>query len=148
MGKRGPKPKTIAERKADGTRIQKDRHAGRIDSVHIGGLPDPQLNLTDRQSRFYSVLVDNMPKGVLTSIDTMGMEELLRWYEVYSVLMDKLQESPSDPALMTQTKKAFDSFFKIADRYGWTPGARADIKLPEGYQESDPQADIIARMAG
>lgn len=147
-GRSGRRPKPTAVLKATGG-YRKDRHGNRLDTVAAVGKPQKPDGLSPIQSALWDDVVDNLPEGVLGSIDTIGLTCLVDWYGIYCTLMDRVEEDITDLQMQRSASKVWRCFHQIALDYGLTPSSRARLQIPPRQSDTESNFEaIIARMGG
>lgn len=149
-GRSGRKAKTAAEHKAAGT-YRAHRHAGKLDSVmqHKGRLVyDPPECLNDEARKVWRRVRDALPEEALSVVDVDALTAYCETVVLYRVVTQEFTKDPLDRDLRMAWKEASTAMDRLGRQFGWTPQARAGIKVPEAPQEEDAFTQFMKNRMG
>ena len=130
---RGRPPKPSATLRASGG-FRADRHADRLDENWQGGLVEPP-GMLKRERDEWARLVQMIPDGILVGVDGEALLQYIRWKHLLNQNIKKAGKDYKAFCIASGAQKQLNA---LAAQLGFTPRARASIKLQIASEEEDP----------
>lgn len=129
--------------KTDGT-FRKDRHGDRLDASHeFFAIPSSPTNLGKDGKKLWDMVVDELAAAkVVSELDAPALQAMCQWWQRYlditAAIADMQIEDEEVEQLENRARRAWQSFDKVAARFGMTPSDRAKLVTApkEGCDES------------
>ena len=142
MGRRGPQPLPTALKVLRGNPGK--RRLNRAEPRPVAEFPDMPTWL-DREARAeWRRLAKWLPVGLVTKVDQAALAMLCQsWSELVALCKAEASEG-TDPKRVTEKRRVFNCWYKLAAQFGLFPACRSGLVLPH-IEESDPMEELLKR---